>query len=157
MIARTSIILVLILLFSGLGYAAELLSEEAFNHYNEGVRAQKMRNFYRAQTSYQKAIILDRSTQCKKFIFNNLGVIYAERGEVTKAELAFKEALKLDPDYQTAAFNLTRMYLKLAVAYKDRGNRNKSLEFFEKAFSYYPTKAFIIEEEKKAKADNSGS
>jgi len=157
MIGRISIILFLILLFSGLGYTAELLFEEAFNNYNEGVMAQKMRNFYSAETSYQKSIIIDRGTKCKKYIFNNLGLIYIERGDTAKAEFAFKEALRLDPDYTIAASNLTLLYLKLAVAYKDRGDMKKALEIFQKAFSHYPTKTFIMEEEKDAKAENSGN
>jgi len=155
MIGRTPIVLFIIILFCGIVYGSELFYEEAVGRYNEGVRAQKARDFYSAQTSYQKSIIIDKGTRCKKYIFNNLGVLYIENGQVAKAEIAFREALRLDPDYKTAASNIALLYLKLAISYKDKGDTTRALDNFEKAFSYYPSRTFIIEGEKELKADNS--
>ena len=157
MVNRALMMLFLLCSFCRIGYATELMSEEAINYYNQAVKAQKMRSYYQAQTGYHKAIIVDQDTKYKKFIFNNLGVIHAESGDVAKAEVAFREALKLDPDYKTAGSNLALLYLKVAIAYKDKGQTKKALENFEKAFSYYPEGAFMIEEEKEAQAGSSGN
>ena len=48
-------ILLLLALFCNRGYATELMAEEAINYYNQGVKEQRMRNYYQAQTNYQKA------------------------------------------------------------------------------------------------------
>lgn len=39
-------------------------------------------------------------------IYNNLGVLYANQGDYQKAEQAYQSALRLDPNDQTANFNL---------------------------------------------------
>ena len=83
--------------------------------------------------------------------------MHIENGEIAKAELAFKEALKLDPEYKTATSNLAFLYLKLALSYKDKGDIKKALDNYQKAFSYYPEKTFILEEEKEVEPDSSGS
>ncbi|MFC1657922.1 hypothetical protein ACFL1D_00905 [Candidatus Omnitrophota bacterium] len=150
MIKETLIALSVLVLLPCVVHGSELLSEEALNYYNEGVKAQRMGDFYSAETSYQKTMIIDKSSKCKKSIFNNMGLMNLKRGEAARAEMAFKEALKLDPEYKTAASNLALLYLKLALSYKDRGNTIKALENFEKAFAYYPQKDFVIEGEKKA-------
>jgi tetratricopeptide (TPR) repeat protein len=148
MINKSIIILFLICLFCNPSYGSKLLSEEALNYYNEGVRAQMRDDLYDAEINYQKAILLD--TNCKKFVFNNYGVIYAYRGETEKAESAFKEALKIDPDYHVATSNLSLLYLKLSMFYKNKGDVKRAFDNLEKAFCYihYREEPFIIEEEK---------
>jgi predicted CXXCH cytochrome family protein len=43
----------------------------------------------------------------------DLGLVYAERGETAKAEQAFRQALKLQPDFVPAYINLADMYRSL--------------------------------------------
>ncbi|MBV8157651.1 MAG: tetratricopeptide repeat protein, partial [Dyella sp.] len=43
----------------------------------------------------------------------DLGLVYAERGETAKAEQAFRQALKLQPDFVPAFINLADMYRAL--------------------------------------------
>lgn len=47
-------------------------------------------------------------------IFNNMGVIHAEKGEMEKAREAFAKALKISPDYEQALYNLADVYTELA-------------------------------------------
>ncbi|HAG50487.1 MAG TPA: serine/threonine protein kinase, partial [Deltaproteobacteria bacterium] len=39
---------------------------------------------------------------------NNLGVVYAKKGDVEKAIIEFQEALRIDPSYSGARDNLNR-------------------------------------------------
>jgi len=142
---RILIILFLICLFCNLAFGAELLSEEAIGYYNDGVRAQKKGDLYNADINYQKSILLD--VDCKKFVLNNYGLIHASKGQMQKAEIAFKEALKIDPDYNAAIFNLSLLYLKISKLSKDRGDVRKALDYLEKAFYHFPKKSFIMEGE----------
>ena len=149
---RTLIIFFLISSFCYLAYGSELLSEEAIGYYNDGVKAQKSGDFYNADINYQKSILLD--VDCKKFVFNNYGVMYAEKEDMQRAETAFKEALAIDPDYNAVILNLSLLYLKISKISKDRGDVRKALDYLEKAFYNYPKKSFIIEEEIEIKRDN---
>ena len=82
-----------------LACAGQLLSKEAVNYYNEGVKAQKSGNLSAAASAYQKTILLDPSSQeLRKYILNNTGAIYSAQGDLKKAEASFKEALELDPN-----------------------------------------------------------
>ena len=153
MISKALIILFLICLFCNPAYASKLLSEQGLDYYNEGVKAQRMGDLRNAQTNYQKAILLD--AKYNKFILNNSGIIYANGGDIQKAELAFKEALRIDPDYHVPAFNLSLLYLRLAVYYKENGDTKEALKNLEQAFYCYPKKSYIIEEEKYIEEDKS--
>jgi len=146
MLKKYLIILFFIALSCKLAYSSELLSKEALTHYNEGVRAQMRGDFDTAKVSYQKSVLL--GAKYKKFALNNFGIICANRQESDKAEAAFKEALEIDPAYQVAAFNLSLLYLKLSISYKDKGDTKRALDYLELALSYYPEKSFIMEKEK---------
>jgi tetratricopeptide (TPR) repeat protein len=47
-------------------------------------------------------------------IFNNIGVIHAEKGEMDKARGAFETALAISPEYEQALYNLGDVYAELA-------------------------------------------
>ena len=146
MISKSIIILFLICLFCNLAYGVELRTEEALNHYNEGVGAQMKGDSYNAQTSYQRSILLNDTY--KKFVLNNLGVMYANNEEMKEAEFVFKEALKIDPGYDAVIDNLSLLYWKLYKSYKYKGDIEKALENLEKVIPRRPMKSFIIEAEK---------
>ena len=61
---------------------------------------------------------------------NNLGVLYAARGELDKARAAFEQALRNNPQYATAQENLGDIWVLLAqqayerAAQLEPGNRN---------------------------------
>lgn len=103
-----------ILSFSyNLSYAGELISKEAVNYFNEGVKAQKAANFSAAEISYNKTFLVDPyNLDWKKRILNNEGVMYLETGDMEKAEEFFNRALEIDPDYRFPKLNLGLIYEK---------------------------------------------
>jgi len=153
MISKSVFILFFIFLLCNIVFGSGLFSEKAIGYYNEGVRAQKRGDFYTAQMNYQKSILLGISY--KKFVFNNMGVLYANLQDTGRAETTFKEALMIDPNYDTVAYNLSLLYLKLSIFYKENGDVKNALENLEKAFYYHPKKSYIIEEEKGIKGSES--
>ena len=153
MFSKSIIILFSLCLFCDLTYGTDPYSDEALNHYNEGVRAQMNGDAYNAQTNYQRSILLNDTY--KKFILNNFGVMHANNEELKEAEFVFKEALKIDPNYDGVIDNLSLLYWKLYKSYKYKGDLEKALENLEKAFPQPPMKSFIIEDEKDINGDNS--
>jgi tetratricopeptide (TPR) repeat protein len=55
-------------------------------------------------------------------VYNALGTVYADQGKFNFAEVAFKSALKLNPQYMEAALNLSVVYNNLGL-----GKQAKSL------------------------------
>jgi tetratricopeptide (TPR) repeat protein len=131
----------IVLISFGFSYAGELLYEEGVNHYNAGVKAQKRGDFKQAMADYQKALLLMGSTErnYNKFVFNNIGVMYASLGDLEDAETAFLEAVRIDPNYKQANFNLGILYVK-------EGNSKEAFKYWER-LSGGP-EIFILEEER---------
>ena len=132
-----------VLLWASVSYAGKLVEEEGINYYNEGVQAQKAGNLDTAVQSYQKAMVigLDASNY-RKFVYNNVGVIYSEKGEMDQAENMFLEALKIDPEYKATNFNIAVLYMK-------QGLCNKAMVYLTK--SYNISGEYVIEQEKAPK------
>lgn len=140
-------LVIMLLAFYNLTSAGELISKEAVNYYNEGVKAQKASNFDMAEIAYQKTLLLDPyNTNWQKFIINNRGVMYAKLGDLEKAEAAFNEALKIDPNYEPAKLNLGFIYEK-------RRSKLESIEYWLKILNINledaKPKGFVIEEQQK--------
>ncbi len=139
-IKKALVLCLLAAMCAGMSFASELTAKEGINYFNEGVKAQKSGDLQTAMTAYQKAMYvgLDVATY-RKFIYNNVGVIYAETGNTAQAEEMFVESLRIDPAYKQANFNLGILYIKM-------GQCSKSLEFLTRAYGM--TGAYSIEEEK---------
>ena len=137
------LLLAILLFFSGSLYAGELISQEAVQYYNEGVKLQKAGNFSVAEVNYRKTLLLDPyNVKWQKFIANNEGLMYAQLGELDKAEESFNAALKLDPDYLPAQLNL-------GLVYEKRRTRLESLEYWASMFCLekLKPKSFTMAEE----------
>ncbi len=123
-------------------YAGELVIKEAKNYFKDGVEAQKNSNFDAAMMAYNKAMLVDsKDMPLQKYVINNIGIMYADLDEPDKAEAAFLEALKLDPNYKEA-------HLNLALVYQMRGDELKSLRELVKAHNLEDLKPknFAIDE-----------
>ena len=108
---RNIVILFFILLFSGSAFAGELISKEAVNYYNEGVKLQKASNFAMADSLYQKTLLVDPyNSKWQKFILNNRGVMKAQQGSIEEAEILFNRSLQIDPEYLPSKLNLGFIY-----------------------------------------------
>jgi len=146
-IARKVIVTIAaVLLCTSVLYAGKIVEEEGVNYYNEGVQYQKTGAFDSALVSYQKAMVIGLEVaNYRKFIFNNVGTIYANKNEMDQAEAMFLEALKLDPDYKPANFNLAVLYMK-------QGLCNKAIAYLTK--SYNISGEYVMEQERPAGSDN---
>ncbi|HOU36473.1 MAG TPA: tetratricopeptide repeat protein [Candidatus Omnitrophota bacterium] len=128
-----------VLILAGVSHAGKLVEEEGANYYNEGVKAQRAGVFDTAIVAYQKAMVIGLdAANYRKFVYNNVGVIYAEKGEMDQAEAMFLEALKLDPEYKAVNFNLAVLYMK-------QGLCNKAMIYLTK--SYNISGEFVTEQE----------
>lgn len=132
------------IIFTSVSYAQELAAKEAVVYYNEGVRAQKNGDFDSALKAYQKASII--SSYYDKLITHNKAVMYAQSGDLKKAEELFNEVLALDPKNMPAKLNL-------GLIYDAKGDKYKALEYWAEAFELekHKPQAFIIEGEQKIK------
>lgn len=109
--SRNIVILFFVLLFSGNAFAGELISKEAVNYYNEGVKLQKASNFAMADSLYQKTLLVDPyNSKWQKFILNNRGAMKAQQGSMDEAEILFNKSLEIDKDYLPAKLNLGFIY-----------------------------------------------
>jgi tetratricopeptide (TPR) repeat protein len=132
-----------VLLWTSVLYAGKLVEEEGLNYYNEGVQAQKAGNLDTALVAYQKAMVIGLdAANYRKFIYNNVGVIYSDKGQMEQAEAMFLEALKLDTEYKATNFNLAVLYMK-------QGLCNKAMGYLTK--SYNISGEYVIEQEKAPK------
>lgn len=140
MIKKALVLSLLVVMCAGMCFASDLTAKEGINYFNEGVKAQKSGDLQTAMMAYQKAMYvgLDVATY-RKFIYNNVGAIYAETGNAAQAEEMFVEALRIDPAYKQANLNLGIFYIKM-------GQCNKALEFLTRAYGM--TGTYSIEEEK---------
>ncbi len=58
--------------------------------------------------------------------YNNLGSVYAQQKDLSRAIELFQKAISLDSSYSDAWYNL-------GMAYSDQGNRDTSRKFFRRA------------------------
>ena len=129
MVMRKMLLLVVVfLLCCSVSYAGDLTSKEAVNYYNDGVKAQKGGNLAEADINYQKALLLDpNNREWVKFIMNNRGVMFAQFGDLDRADEAFRIALQADPGYKAAQMNM-------GILSDKRRTRCESLEYWAKVF-----------------------
>lgn len=148
MYRKTACILVLLILIAGTCFAGELMSKEADNYFNEGVKSQTSANFVEADINYQKALLVaPYSLELQKYILNNRGIMLAELGDLDQAESSFKAALSIDPSYKPAQLNLGYIYEK-------RRSRLESLEYWLQVLNInldqLKPKSFVIQGEPKS-------
>jgi tetratricopeptide (TPR) repeat protein len=108
---RTICSFLFVLFFAGNSFAGEVISKEAVNYYQEGLKLQKASNFAMADSFYQKTLLVDPyNSKWQKFILNNRGAMKAQQGSMDEAEILFKRSLQVDPAYLPAQLNLGFIY-----------------------------------------------
>lgn len=129
MVVRIVLFLCLgLLLCSNFVFAGEMIASQAYEHFNEGVREQAKGNVIAAETAYNRAMLMDpNNPEYRKFVLNNMGVVYAQQGDFDQAAAAFRQVLEMDPAYKPAQLNLGLVYdLKM--------DRLSSLEYWAAIF-----------------------
>lgn len=135
-------VLLLVFLLTSSASAGKLMSEEAVNYYNEGVTAQKAKNFMAAEIAFQKAALLDSTdVRVQKALLNNRAITYIREGDLQSAESIFNEILRMDPGDMKAKMNL-------GLLYEQTRGRLECLEYWAKVFNWEEAKPkdFLLEE-----------
>jgi tetratricopeptide (TPR) repeat protein len=142
--------LFLILFFAGSVFAGEIISKEAENYYNDGVKSQQAANFDAADSAYQKALLVDpRNSKWQKLILNNRGAMNAQIGDMDQAEILFKRSLQIDPNYLPAKLNL-------GFVYEQRRSELESIKYWLKVLNInlddIKPKGFVLGDAQESKA-----
>ena len=97
-------------LFTLVVFGLTAQENQTTDHFQNGMRAFKARNFDQAIASFQSAITLN---PLHTEAYNYLGEALYEQGVYFEAAEAFRQALKLKPDYGRAQVNLEVVRWKL--------------------------------------------
>ncbi|MGE5307499.1 MAG: tetratricopeptide repeat protein, partial [Deltaproteobacteria bacterium] len=112
-------------------FAGDIMFPEGAQSYNEGLKAQQSGNYEKALESYNRVMLLVGQEQnpFKKFILNNSAIIAVKRGDNDQALRLFNEALSIDPNYKSAAYNLGLLYYRM-------GDNASALKVWSRLFNF---------------------
>ena len=91
-------------------------SEELQRQVKLGKNLVKARDYQRAEDVFLKIIKRHKLAD----VYNALGALYADQGKFNFAEVAFKKALSINPNYMEAALNLSVVYNNLGLTKKSK-------------------------------------
>jgi tetratricopeptide (TPR) repeat protein len=86
----------LLLIVTGVALAAQGLPPNLTELFNTGVQAEKAGRLDEAEKAF--LAVLDQGGK-KAFVYNNLGIVYRDRGDDQRALAQFREAVRLDARY----------------------------------------------------------
>jgi tetratricopeptide (TPR) repeat protein len=95
---------------------------------------------YRQLSDYDKSIeTFNNALKMQNLpqIWNNLGGVYGELHDLDNAELCFKTALELDPNFSAS-------HVDLAFCHHLRGDSEKGFEEYEWRFDFFPQLKFYV-------------
>ena len=96
---------------------------------------ESMGNVEKAVFYYKRALKILENTGMEKEIItieNNLGVIYMERGDISRSSEIFQHVLKVSEKWKDKRM-IGRSLNNLGIIYQGQGNYQAALEFFERA------------------------
>lgn len=102
-----------------------LKSDELQNQIKLGKDLARAKEYHKAEEIFLR--ILKKHDLAD--VFNSLGLLYADQCKFNFAEIAFKKALSINPNYMEAALNLS-------VVYNNLGLGKKSKEIYQKLKAY---------------------
>jgi len=103
-------------------------------HYNRGVELMKDKKYGDAIDEFLEASYLD-DTDPRQYI--NIGVCYANLGEMDTAVKFYERALSLSPEHETARQNLIATFVKQAAKFRKDKEYDRAIEFYEKVMQLY--------------------
>ena len=107
--------------------AISLNPRHAGAHHNLGIAYFKLKNYDQAIFWFEKSIALNPVPQ----VYQDLGVVYVEKGEFGKAEEQFRKILKFDP-------NCVMAYNSLGVIFYKQGRIEEARLMWQKALELDP-------------------
>lgn len=132
----------------GLAYASLSQHQKALEHLEQAVKMRPDQYLFYNNLALQYKQLGDYNKSIETFrvalkmqnlpqIWNNLGGIYGELHDLDNAELCFKTALEIDPDFSAS-------HVDLAFCHHLRGNWEKGFEEYEWRFKFFPQLQFYI-------------
>ncbi len=102
----------------------------ADSHYNLGILLKQYQFYDEAVAAYQNA--LDYGIERPEEVYLNMGVIYSDHlRQEQKARFAMEAALKVNPNYISAMFNLASMY-------EEAGDKSAAQDLFQRIIDLDP-------------------
>ena len=111
--------------------------KEAFSYYRDGMCAQSEGEYAEALENYYEALRLEEDPFDRSYILYNIGLIYGSNGEYIKALEYYHQALQLNPRLPQALNNIAVIYHYQGVLSKERNEKEKAIQLFDKAADYW--------------------
>ncbi|MGB7712405.1 MAG: glycosyltransferase [Microcoleus sp.] len=103
-------------------------------NYHLGIAYRQQQQFGKAKEHYQVAINTNVLPALKLGAYNNLGNLLKDEGDLTTAEMAYKAALKIDPNFAIGHYNL-------GLTLKAGGNLADAIAYYRQAIKIAPEHA----------------
>ena len=103
-------------------------------NYHLGIAYRQQQQFVKAKEHYQAAINTNVLPALKLGAYNNLGNLLKDEGDLTTAEMAYKAALKIDPNFAIGHYNL-------GLTLKAGGNLADAIAYYRQAIKIAPEHA----------------
>jgi len=103
-------------------------------NYHLGIAYRQQQQFVKAKEHYQAAINTNVLPALKLGAYNNLGNLLKDEGDLTTAEMAYKAALKIDPNFAIGHYNL-------GLTLKASGNLADAIAYYRQAIKIDPEQA----------------
>lgn len=98
----------------------KMLNEDIYHCFiQEAIDSIRSKHFDEAEAILQHAVALDYS---KPEVYNTLGIIMENRGNLVQAQTYYRTALSLDPTYTPAQNNLDRTVGLKVISKRDLGD-----------------------------------
>ncbi len=100
------------------------IHDEPKIHFNRGASLFKLGNYDEAHQALLSATSSE-DPEVRKMIFYNLGNVFLAKGDLDKAQLNYRRALEIDPQYDDARFNLEIALKNSLLSTKQSTNGNQ--------------------------------
>lgn len=124
---------------------------KAYRAYHQGKDIEKMaktllrlailekntRNFYKSKENCFRALELlgNNQTDFSDHLYNNLGIVYGELGDIKNARLYHQKALDIRKENKQEEF-IIQSYNNIATAYMENGYLEEAIPFYKKGLSF---------------------
>jgi tetratricopeptide (TPR) repeat protein len=99
--------------------------------------AQSEGDYAEALENYYEALRLEDDPFDRSYILYNIGLIYGNNGEYIKALEYYHQALQLNARLPQALNNIAVIYHYQGVLSKERNEKEKAIQLFDKAADYW--------------------
>ena len=111
--------------------------KKAFSYYRSGMCAQDSGNYAEALENYYEALKLEEDPGDRSYILYNIGLIYANNGDCTKAIKYYLQAIDLNKQLPQALNNIAVIYHYQGTKASEKKEFEIAKDMFDKASDYW--------------------